>query len=300
MIDNLNFKTSSSLNDAIELILKIFTEERNYYESTIISLKDRISRLEESLLQVKKENMSYQTRISKLKGKLNSISKTVSKLEESEFDVKIDDIKDIDEKNNILNNINNSQYNTIKYRNTDTINSFRKKSRFASDITKSTNIINNNNHYLKMNLINNAKLKNEEDINRNSIKKTHKKTLSTKIKNSILNINNKIPQIKTKRAKLENNIFKSPCFNDEDVSIFLHDETQNRLTVPVEKSRKKENKKKYLGRDKFNKIEQKIKGLKSALNIYNIQDNYNSIEKENFQDSFNGQSINSKSSPYII
>ena len=300
MIDNSNFRTSSSLNDAFELILKIFTEERNYYESTITSLKERISKLEESLLQVKKENMSYQTRISKLKGKLSSISKTVSKLEESEFDVKIDEIKDIDEKNNILNNINNSQYNTIKYRNTDTMNSFRKKSKIVSDISKSTNIINNNNHYLKMNLINNAKLKNEEDINRNSIKKTHKKTFSTKIKNSILNMNNKNPHIKTKRAKVENNIYKSHCFNDEDVSIFLHDKTQNRLTIPFEKGNEIENKKKYLGRDKFNKIEQKIKGLKSALNIYNIQDNCNLIEKEIFQDSFNGQNINTKSSPYII
>ena len=300
MIDNLNFKTSTSLKDAFDLILKIFNEERNYYESTITSLKDRVSELEESLFQVKKENKSYQSRISKLKGKLSSISKTVSKLEESEFEVKIDDIKEIQEKNNISNNMLNSQFNTIKYRNTDTINSFRKKSKIVPDVNKSTNIINNNNHYIKMNLIDNSELKNEEDINRNYNKKTHKKTLSTKIKNSILNMNQKNQPMKTKRKKDENNMFKSHCYNEEDVSIFLNNENLNRLTIPVEKDKKNENRRKYLGRDKFNKIEQKIKGLKSALSIYNKQDNFESNENDNFQNSVNGENINSKSSPYII
>ena len=133
MNKNLNFKTSTSLNDAFELILKIFTEERDYYESTIISLKDKITELEDSLLQAQKENMSYQSRITKLKDKLTSISKKVSKLEDSEFEVKIDNIKKTEEKNEI----NNNQYNNIKYRNTDTINSFRKKSRIVQEINKS-------------------------------------------------------------------------------------------------------------------------------------------------------------------
>lgn len=303
MINNLNFKTSTSLNDAFELILKIFTEERDYYESTIISLKDKITELEDSLLQAQKENMSYQSRITKLKDKLTSISKTVSKLEDSEFEVKIDNIKKTEDKNEI----NNYQYNTIKYRNTDTINSFRKKSRIVQEINKSSNIINNNenSNYLKMNLLNNTKLKNEEDINRNYIKKIHKKTLSTKIKNSILNMNHNQThnhQVKTKRKKNEEKMVRSHCYNDEDVSFFLNEVNQNKMTVPVEKeNQRSENRKKYIGRDKFNKIEQKIKGLKSALSIYNKQENFNSNENnENFPNDVNVQNINSKSSPYII
>ena len=300
MINNLNFKTSASLNDAFELIIKIFNEERAYYEATISSLKGKVSELEDSIIQIKKENMSYQSRISKLKGKLRSISKTVSKLEESEFDGKIENSKEA-EKNDIsnINNGNNSNFNSIKYRNTDILNSFRKKSKITHDINKSTNTIHNfNSHYLKMNLLDNSKLKNEEDINGNYIKKSHKKTLSTKIKNSILNINHKNIQTKSRRKKEENNMFNSNSYNEEEASFFLKNEIQNKMTVPVEKENQNNNRKKYLGKDKFNKIEQKINGLKSALSIYNKKDNFN-FNDENFTNSINVQNINSKSSPYI-
>jgi hypothetical protein len=302
MINNYKIKTSASLNNAFELILKIFDEERTYYQDTINSLKEKISELENTLLQVKKENMAYQTRITKLKAKLRSISKTVSKLEESDFEVKINskDIQDNeinDESNNNIN-INKSQFNTIKYRNTDTLNSFRKKSKIISDINnKSININNNTNHYLKMNLFDNNKLNNNgEDISRYYDKKTHKKTLSTKIKNSILNINHTPTLIKKRNG--DNNMYKSQCYNDEDLSIFLlnnlnENELQNKMTVPIEKDKKNSENKKYIGRDKYNKIEQKIKGLKSALTIYNKQDsNKNSIES--FPNSFNIQNIISK------
>ena len=297
MINNYKIKTSASLNNAFELILKIFDEERTYYQDTINSLKEKISELENTLLQVKKENMAYQTRITKLKAKLRSISKTVSKLEESDFEVKINnkDMQDNeinDESNNNIN-INKSQFNTIKYRNTDTLNSFRKKSKIISDINnKSININNNTNHYLKMNLFDNNKLNNNgEDISRYYDKKTHKKTLSTKIKNSILNINHTPTLIKKRNG--DNNMYKSQCYNDEDLSIFLlnnlnENELQNKMTVPIEKDKKNSENKKYIGRDKYNKIEQKIKGLKSALTIYNK----NSIES--FPNSFNIQNIISK------
>jgi len=302
MINNYKIKTSASLNNAFELILKIFEEERTYYQDTINSLKEKISELENNLLQVKKENMAYQTRITKLKAKLRSISKTVSKLEESDFEVKINskDIQDNeinDESNNNIN-INKSQFNTIKYRNTDTLNSFRKKSKIISDINnKSININNNTNHYLKMNLFDNNKLNNNgEDISRYYDKKTHKKTLSTKIKNSILNINHTPTLIKKRNG--DNNMYKSQCYNDEDVSIFLlnnlnENELQNKMTVPIEKDKKNSENKKYIGRDKYNKIEQKIKGLKSALTIYNKQDN-NKNSIESFPNSFNIQNIISK------
>ncbi len=174
MINNSNFKTSTSLNEAFELILKIFDEERTYYENTINSLKEKISELEESLKNVKKENVIYQSKISKLKGKLRSISKTFSKLEESDFDMKMGNTSKSTEKNGIA--INNTKQNQeIKYRNTDIINSFRQKS---NAINKSTNIIKNiNNHYLKMNIIDNNKMNNNrEDISRNyNNKKMHKK-----------------------------------------------------------------------------------------------------------------------------
>ena len=63
MNNNSQIKTSASLNDAFELILKIFNEERKYYEDTINSLKNKISELEDSLIKVKNENMAYQTKI---------------------------------------------------------------------------------------------------------------------------------------------------------------------------------------------------------------------------------------------
>ena len=307
MNNNPQIKTSSSLNDAFELILKIFNEERKYYEETINSLKNKISELEDSLIKVKNENMVYQTKISKLKAKLRSISKTVSKLEDSDFELKMDTIKDnihnseLNELNNININMNTSHYNTIKYRNTDTINSFRKQSKIIQDINnnKSININNTNNHYLRMNLFDNNKLSyNEEDISTCYNKKTHKKTLSTKIKNSILNMNHPPTIIKKKNGD-NSNMYKSQCYNDEDVSIFLinnlnENELQNKATLQVEKDKKiNENKKKVLSRDKYNKIEQKIKGLKSALTIYNKPEN-NKNTVESFPNSINMQNIISK------
>ena len=168
MIENENLKSSPSLNNAFELILRIFNEERTYYETTIGSLKGKISELEESLLQVKKENMNYQTRISKLKGKLRSISKTVSKIEDSDFEIKIINNKE-SEKDQTGNNMNN--FNTIKYRNTETINSFRRKTKLLSDVNK--NKLSQN--YIKMNTIENNKInsngENGDDIRRNFNKK---------------------------------------------------------------------------------------------------------------------------------
>ena len=307
MINNSNFKSSSSLNEAFELILKIFDEERVYYENTINSLKEKVSELEKSLINVKKENLSYQSRISKLKGKLRSISKTFSKLEESDFDMKIGNTNKSAEKNEILIN-NTSQNQTLKYRNTETINSFRQKSKI---INKSTNIIKNiNNHYLKMNILDNNKTnKYGEDIsknynNNNNNKKLHKKNLSTRIKNSILNINNSNSRLNIKKE--EKKMFNSHCYNDDDdVSIFLinklnKNETLKKMTVEVDTAKiMKDNRKKNLKRDKYNKIEQKIKGLKSALNIYCKKDhiNYN----ENIPNSVNtNQNISNNSTPYII
>ena len=305
MINNSNLKSSNSLNDAFDLILKVFNEERAYYENTINTLKDKISMLEETLVKVKKENISYQSRISKLKGKLSSISKTVSKLEESEFEIKLDNTKDI-EQNDINKIMNSSHSNTIKYRNTDTLNSFRKNTKNISEINKSNSITNNyNSYYLKMNLLNNTKLKNNgEDINTNYNRKTHKKTLSTKIKNSILNLNNPHSSKIKRRNEDKNNMFKSHCYNDEDVSFLLNNlnenEIQGKMTVQIDNDKIiNVNRKKYLGRDKFNKIEQKIKGLKSALSIYSKQDNFNSNERAPNSNNI-VQNINSKSSPYII
>jgi hypothetical protein len=215
MIENENLKSSPSLNNAFELILRIFNEERTYYETTIGSLKGKISELEESLLQVKKENMNYQTRISKLKGKLRSISKTVSKIEDSDFEIKINNKKE-SENDQTDNNMTN--FNTIKYRNTETINSFRRKTKLLSDLNK--NKLGQN--YTKMNTIENNKLNSNgeygDDIKRNFNKKTHKKTKSTKIKNSILNIN---PESNIRKKNDENELLRSHIYNDEEASFFL-------------------------------------------------------------------------------
>lgn len=296
MIENENLKSSPSLNNAFELILRIFNEERTYYETTIGSLKGKISELEESLLQVKKENMNYQTRISKLKGKLRSISKTVSKIEDSDFEIKIINNKE-SEKEQTGNNMNN--FNTIKYRNTETINSFRRKTKLLSDVNK--NKLSQN--YIKMNTIENNKInsngENGDDIRRNFNKKTHKKTMSTKIKNSILNMN---PQSNIRKKNDENVLLRSHIYNDEDVSFFLinnlneNNNIQNKLSIPADNENEKN--RKFHSRDKYNKIEQKIKGLKSALSIYNKSENLTPIES--FPNSVNAQSVFVKSSPYMI
>ena len=296
MIENENLKSSPSLNNAFELILRIFNEERTYYETTIGSLKGKISELEESLLQVKKENMNYQTRISKLKGKLRSISKTVSKIEDSDFEIKIINNKE-SEKEQTGNNMNN--FNTIKYRNTETINSFRRKTKLLSDVNK--NKLSQN--YIKMNTIENNKInsngENGDDIRRNLNKKTHKKTMSTKIKNSILNMN---PQSNIRKKNDENVLLRSHIYNDEDVSFFLinnlneNNNIQNKLSIPADNENEKT--RKFHSRDKYNKIEKKIKGLKSALSIYNKSENLTPIES--FPNSVNAQSVFVKSSPYMI
>ena len=264
MIENENLKSSPSLNNAFELILRIFNEERTYYETTIGSLKGKISELEESLLQVKKENMNYQTRISKLKGKLRSISKTVSKIEDSDFEIKIINNKE-SEKEQTGNNMNNFN-----------------KTKLLSDVNK--NKLSQN--YIKMNTIENNKInsngENGDDIRRNLNKKTHKKTMSTKIKNSILNMN---PQSNIRKKNDENVLLRSHIYNDEDVSFFLinnlneNNNIQNKLSIPADNENEKT--RKFHSRDKYNKSE-------------------NLTPIESFPNSVNAQSVFVKSSPYMI
>ena len=296
MNNNKNLKTSISLNDAFDLISKIFNEERTYYENTINSLKEKVSKLEDSLIQLKKDNMNYQEKISKLKGKIHTISKTVSKLEEGEFEIKIDNNNNL-ENNRLNNNIESKkQHHAIKYRNTNTINSFRKQTKIFSEMNKSTSInIKSNNNFINMDFLDKNKINNNlEDISRNYNKKTHKKSISTKIKNNILNIDQHISQ--AKRRNEYNNMFKSHCYNDEDVSLLIinnENELENKMTLSEEKNKKINEKRKVnCGGDKYNKIEQKIKGLKSTLSIYSYQDNpnYNDnfiILKENLMKSGN-------------
>ena len=292
MLDSLKLKSSPSLKKAFEMILKIFEEERTYYEDTINSLKGKVSELEDSLVQMKKENMNYQVRVSKLKGKLRTISKTVSKLEDSDFEVKVNN------KENEKTEINNygNKFNQLKYRNTETINSFRRKTKLISDINVNKNQLNQN--YVKLSTIDNEKLNfNGEDINRSFDKKNHKKTLSTKIKNSILNINQ---QANIKKKNDENTLIRSNMNNEEDVSVYLvnnyneNDNTLNKADISFDKIEKKKN---TPSRDKYNKIKQKIKGLKSALTIYNKSD-LNCTG--NCPNSINDRSEYVKSSRYVI
>ena len=292
MLDSLKLKSSPSLKKAFEMILKIFEEERTYYEDTINSLKGKVSELEDSLLQMKKENMNYQVRISKLKGKLRTISKTVSKLEDSDFEVKINNKENEKSESNNYGN----KFNQLKYRNTETINSFRRKTKLISDINVNKNQLNQN--YVKLSTIDNEKLNfNGEDINRSFDKKNHKKTLSTKIKNSILNINQ---QTNLRRKNDENSMIKSNMNNEEDVSVYLvnnyneNDNVLNKADISFDKIDKKKN---TPSRDKYIKIKQKIKGLKSALTIYNKSD-LNSTG--NYPNSVNDRSEYVKSSRYVI
>lgn len=292
MLDSIKIKSSPSLKKAFEMILKIFEEERTYYEDTINSLKGKVSELEDSLLQMKKENMNYQVRISKLKGKLRTISKTVSKLEDSDFEVKINNKENEKSESNNYGN----KFNQLKYRNTETINSFRRKTKLISDINVNKNQLNQN--YIKLSTIDNEKLNfNGEDINRSFDKKNHKKTLSTKIKNSILNINQ---QANIKKKNDENSLIRSNMNNEEDVSVYLvnnyneNDNVLNKADISFDKIDKKKN---TPSRDKYIKIKQKIKGLKSALTIYNKSD-LNSTG--NYPNSVNDRSEYVKSSRYVI
>lgn len=292
MLDSIKIKSSPSLKKAFEMILKIFEEERTYYEDTINSLKGKVSELEDSLLQMKKENMNYQVRISKLKGKLRTISKTVSKLEDSDFEVKINNKENEKSESNNYGN----KFNQLKYRNTETINSFRRKTKLISDINVNKNQLNQN--YVKLSTIDNEKLNfNGEDINRSFDKKNHKKTLSTKIKNSILNINQ---QANIKKKNDENSLIRSNLNNEEDVSVYLvnnyneNDNVLNKADISFDKIDKKKN---TPSRDKYIKIKQKIKGLKSALTIYNKSD-LNSTG--NYPNSVNDRSEYVKSSRYVI
>ena len=292
MLDSLKIKSSPSLKKAFEMILKIFEEERTYYEDTINSLKGKVSELEDSLLQMKKENMNYQVRVSKLKGKLRTISKTVSKLEDSDFEVKV-----INKENEKTESNNYGQkFNQLKYRNTETINSFKRKTKLISDPNVNKNQLNQN--YVKLSTIDNEKLNfNGEDINRSFDRKNHKKTLSTRIKNSILNMNQ---QVNIRKKNDENSMIRSNMNNEEDVSVYLvntyneNDNIVNKGDISFDKIEKKKN---TPSRDKYNKIKQKIKGLKSALTIYNKSD-LNSTE--NCPNSVNDRSEYVKSNRYDI
>ena len=163
----LDFSSQESLNDAFDLIKNIFDKERNSYEKSIMSLKNKITELEQALIKANKENMKYQAKISALKGKLNSISKTVSKLEESDYGTKKGNNEV--EKTEIIINMENFKNNTnnIKYRNNGKANSFRKRTKYACNINRSASdnfdqIVKNN----FMDINNNKQFNNGEDINR--------------------------------------------------------------------------------------------------------------------------------------
>ena len=165
MLNNSDFEISGSLNDAFELIKSIFDKERKSYEKTILSMKNRITELEEALIKANKENMKYQTKISNLKRKLTSISKTVSKLEDSDFDLKNE--KKETEKNDFITNRENC-HNNIKYRNKEKMNSFRKKTKFMSNINRSAS--DNCNQFMKTNFvdINNTKQRTKDILKKES------------------------------------------------------------------------------------------------------------------------------------
>lgn len=282
------------LNEALELIKSIFDKERANYEKTIKSLKNRISELELALDRVNKENIEYQTKISNLKRKLTSISKTVSKLEDSDFESRND--KDELEKIIFITNKDN-YYNNIKYRNKENMNSFRKKTKFISNINRS--VSDNYEQYMKNNFIDNndnKQFNDGEDIKSNyynkinNINKPNKKALSSRIKNSLLNIDH----VEEKSRSRKNNLFKSYANNGENHSLYLHSNCineKNKNLILNENFDKKYHKIKYLSADKYNKIEQKINGIKSNLNIYkekeeskvnNSRSNYTtSINEEN-------------------
>ena len=271
----LDFSSQESLNEAFDLIKSIFDKERNSYEKSIMSLKNKISELEQELIKANKENMKYQAKISALKGKLNSISKTVSKLEESDYDTKKEN-KEI-EKTEIINmeNFKNNTNNNIKYRNHGKTNSFRKRTKYTSNINRSAS--DNFNQIIKNNFLdinNNKQFNNGEDIKINYNSRTHdqqkhdKKAISSRIKNGLLNIQQTENKIKSK----QNNLFKSYNRYGDNFSLYLHsngfDEGNNRKIIENFGRKHNEKKVKYISSEKFNKIEQKIKGIKSGLNIY--------------------------------
>lgn len=88
--------------------------------------------------------------------------------------------------------------------------------------------------------------------------------------------------------------------NEEDVSVYLvnnyneNDNVLNKADISFDKIDKKKN---TPSRDKYIKIKQKIKGLKSALTIYNKSD-LNSTG--NYPNSVNDRSEYVKSSRYVI
>ena len=293
MLNNLENISQSSLNEAFELIKNIFNKERNLYEKTINTLKNRISELEEALNKVNKDNMKYQSKKSKLKEKLNSISKTVSKLEESDFDIKNENQKN--EKDKIIINMDNLN-NNIKYRNIEKNNSFRRKTKYLSNINRSAS--GNFNQYIKNSFLdtnNNKQFNDGEDIKANYNFKPNKesrqnkqnqKELTSKIKDSLLNAE----QTEDRTIYKRNNLFKTYAKNGENNSVYLYSnnyDEKNKDVILLENYEKKGNinKVKYLSSEKYNKIEQKIKGIKSGLNIYKEK------EENKLNDSINNNSI---------
>ena len=222
--------------------------------------------------------MKYQERISKLKKRLIFISETVSKLDDSDFEFK----KNKNEHKKI-GFINNTRKNfNIQFRNNEKFNSFRKKSMFISN----TNNPSRDNYiqFMENNFLdNNIKhFNNGEDIKTNytnNINKKSKKSLSSIIKTNILNLE----QSEGKSIDKQNNIFKSFTNGEKNLSFnlysFVQDEKNKELSLLKNLNEGKVNDKiKFLSADKYNQIEQKIKGIKSNLNIFKENEENKSYE----------------------
>lgn len=278
MSKNSDIQSQISLNNAFKIIKNIFDKERISYEKEIKSLKDKVSDLEEALNKANKENMKYQETISKLKKRLIFISETVSKLDDSDFEFK----KNKNEHKKI-GFINNTRKNfNIQFRNNEKFNSFRKKSMFISN----TNNPSRDNYiqFMENNFLdNNIKhFNNGEDIKTNYTNNTNKKakkSLSSIIKTNILNLE----QSEGKSIDKQNNIFKSFTNGEKNLSFnlysFVQDEKNKELSLLKNLNEGKVNDKiKFLSADKYNQIEQKIKGIKSNLNIFKENEENKSYE----------------------
>ena len=311
-------KINYSLEDAFRIINSIINSEKEKYENIINIMNQKITELKLQIKELKEENTKYKNKIFHLQNHFVSFSNTISELNE------MSDKQIINENNNnkILNNDdilkNKEVFNKMKKMsismnsNDNNINIFNN-----SDLNnnKDYKLINNNiNDNLNKNNFNNLNINyqqfknslNQQLFNKKLIRKINSFSQREKTGSKSFNFKNNIPIkiIKRNNEDDRNTDNNTGSINSLDVDLLKFRNKNNCILKNDRKLYDKNSMQSYSykrqynsQKDKYNKIERRIKNLKNGLSIYNSEKNKNFNEfgenyKIKFNNTFNGNSYN--------
>ena len=262
---------NSSLGDAYQAINSLILSQRKEYNEVINSMNKKMDILNIQINQLKEENEQLKNTIIEQQNKLISLSKTLKKLsQDNNISYKKQNRKGTNLKHNILFN-NKTKLNKAQYERPLTSNNISQNLK-NMEFSSNKEIANENRQNIDLDEIQNS-------INQLLFNKKLKVTKEKTFSKSFNLLNNRktpmkvLPKNSTPYLK-ENESQSSNSFEQN-----LNKEQSNTISN-IKHRRRVLNSFAFLNKDddlnqkdKFNKIEKKIKFLKDGLNINNMENN---------------------------